>query len=229
MDAQPVQPYTLTCTYSPRIRTHSYSYQPLIHTQHPLSLTPNIFPLSLTPNLPSFIPFAPRTSFLPSQSLNYNTPDYLLMQTLIQGGQGLGLGLGQGPSSSSLPNSTKNNNKQSSGAGAGNSPGHAANIPPALRGGLIPLELVKLYRVHAPLYPTPSSPTTTTRSSNRNTQGVTMRVFTVLRPDQLAQVSLSQHNTTHHNTTHHTTPQHNTTLHPHRRTPFHIMTYYDTS
>ena len=49
----------------------------------------------------------------------------------------------------------------------------------------MPLELVKLYRIHAPLYPYPPPPPT---MGNNNNQGVTMRVFTVLRPDQLAQV-----------------------------------------
>ena len=120
--------------------------------------------------------------------MNYNTPDFLMMQTLIQGGQGPGQTPASASSSSSLPtNSTKTKNTSS---GGNNSP-HTGNIPPSLRGGLTPLELVKLYRIHAPLYPTPSSTLTPTSSSSG--QGVTMRVFTVLRPDQLAQVSHRQH------------------------------------
>ena len=58
----------------------------------------------------------------------------------------------------------------------------------------IPLELVKLFRVHAPLYPVGPPAGVAGAGGSRPGRGwdaprLHLRVFTVLRPDQLAQVS----------------------------------------
>jgi len=137
---------------------------------------------------------APELRTVSFQALAYNTPDFLMLQGIVHGTAHTTAAVGGGGSGGHGGRTYK--------AAARGGQGHRASPDPSddaaavsSRGGHggagVAVELVKLYRIHAPLYPPLGPASSLGPPSQLPSQLLQLRVFTVLRPDQLAQVRVA--------------------------------------
>ena len=143
--------------------------------------------LSHTPPVDARRARAPELRTVSFQALAYNTPDFLMLQGIVHGTAHTTAVGGHGGRT----------NKAAARGGQCHraSPDPSDDAAVSFRGGHggagVAVELVKLYRIHAPLYPPLGPASSLGPPSQLPSQLLQLRVFTVLRPDQLAQVRVA--------------------------------------